>query len=161
MQTIQTETVDVDDVRALIAELDAHLNALYRPEDCHGLSLDQLRHPTVTLLVARVDGEAVGCGAIKRFAGEHDGYAEIKRMYVRPDRRGQGIAKAILTELERHALDDGFIVLRLETGIHQTEAMGLYERTGFTRSARFGDYEDTEVSVFYEKHLEPSVTGLQ
>jgi len=81
--------------------------------------------------------------------------AEIKRMYVRPRFRGRGFAKLVLYHLSDYAWAQGVSLLRLETGIHQHEAIGLYERVGFQRIPPFGDYKVDPLSVFYEKSLTP------
>ncbi len=89
------------------------LSRLYPPEHRHGISVAALREASVVFLVARWDGAAVGCGAV-RFAGGD--YAEVKRMYVSPRRRGLGVAQALLTALERLTRQAGLSLLRLETG---------------------------------------------
>jgi ribosomal protein S18 acetylase RimI-like enzyme len=81
-------------------------------------------------------------------------YGEIKRMYVRPVFRGQGLAKLMVEHLAAHAREQGVKVLRLETGIHQVEAIGLYERMGFNRIGPFGPYRDDPLSRFYEKLIQ-------
>ncbi len=151
--SIQPEPPDTADAKALIEELDAHLNALYRPENRHGLSLAALQDESVIFLVARWDGVAVGCGAVKFVNGE---YAEVKRMYVTPQWRGLGVAQALLGHLERLSHQKGLSVLRLETGIHQQEAAKLYERVGFSRCAAFGEYVENGVNLCYQKRLAPA-----
>jgi putative acetyltransferase len=143
-----------DAAKLLIAELDAVLGALYEPHQRHGLSLDQVFRPNVRFFVARLDGEAVGCGALALF----DGYAEVKRMYTREAARGQGVGTALLARLEEEARNAGKPLLRLETGTYQTAAIGLYERFGFQCCAAFGHYADLAphriaASLFYEKSL--------
>ena len=142
------------EVTALIAELDAVLGALYEPEQRHGLSIEQVFQPNVRFFVARLDGEAVGCGAVAMF----DLYAEVKRMYTRDDARGRGVGKALLAHIEREARDAGKPVLRLETGTYQAAAIGLYERSGFRPCGVFGHYaalppHRIATSLFYEKPL--------
>jgi len=142
------------DARALIAELDGVLGAVYEPEQQHGLSVEQVFEQNVQFFVARVDGAAAGCGAIALF----DDYAEVKRMYTREAARGRGVGKAILVRLEAEARDAGRAVLRLETGIHQAPAIGLYEGSGFRRCGAFGHYaalapHRIAASIFYEKLL--------
>ena len=80
-------------------------------------------------------------------------YAEIKRMYVRPGFRGQGLGQAMLDHLARYAAAHGVTVLRLETGIHQREAIALYERAGFRRIPPFGPYGEDPLSRFFEKRI--------
>ena len=150
--SIQPEPPDTADALALVGALDTHLNGLYAPENRHGLSVAALLDASVTFLIVRLDGVAVGCGAVKFVNGD---YAEVKRMYVMPQWRGQGVARALLTHLERLSHDNGFRILRLETGIYQPEAVTLYERAGFSRCAPFGQYADDGVSLCYEKTLGP------
>ena len=81
-------------------------------------------------------------------------YGEVKRMFVRPEFRGKGLGKAMLRRLVEYALQNGAGVLRLETGIYEVEAIGLYERFGFARRAPFGDYVEDPLSVYFEKGIE-------
>lgn len=108
-------------------------------------------------LVARIAGEPVGCGALRRIG---PGTGEIKRMYVVPANRGHGVARRLLAELERYAGRLGLTRLVLETGERQPEAIGLYERAGFTRIDRFGEYVNSPASVCLGKDLgsEPLAT---
>ena len=102
-------------------------------------------------LVARDPaGHALGCGALRHL---EPGAAELKRMYVRPEARGSGLGRAILTALETEAKRLGVAVLRLETGHEQHEAIGLYERAGYERIPCFGAYADGPVSICYERTL--------
>ena|SRR5438046_2130566 len=80
-------------------------------------------------------------------------YAEIKRMYVRPGFRGQGLGRLMLGHLAAHIRQRGILLLRLETGIYQSDAIGLYERFGFRRVGPFGAYRDDLLSVFYEMRI--------
>lgn len=78
-------------------------------------------------------------------------------MFVTASARRQGIAKAILVELERHAAASGFKFMRLETGNRQLSAMALYEQQGFRRIPPFGEYVGDPVSVCFEKRVESMV----
>jgi putative acetyltransferase len=152
--TIEQVCKPTPELRALISELDAVLNAAYEPHQRHGLAIAQLFEPHVRFFLARLDGAAVACGGVALF----DGYAEVKRMYTRPDARGRGVAKAVLRRLEEEARTSGKTVLRLETGHYQTEAVGLYRRAGFTSCGAFGHYAQMpahkiELSLFFEKPL--------
>lgn len=138
-------------VQSLVRALDDYLTALYPPESNHGLSIDALRAPEVSLVVAWLDGTAIGCGAI-RLAG---GFAEVKRMYVVPGARGIGAGRRLLAHLEGLAADTGRALVRLETGIAQPEAIALYERTGYRRIAAFPPYAPDPLSLFMEKSLRP------
>lgn len=149
--TIAPADPTMPEARALIAALDHYLIGLYQPEDNHLLDPEQLKAPDIRFLLARVDGVAVGCGAL-RLDGE--GYGEIKRMYVDPARRGQGIAKRILDALESVARAEGLSLLKLETGNLQVEAVALYARLGFTPCAAFADYPGGgDASLFMEKRV--------
>ena len=144
----------MQDARELIAELDEVLGAVYAPEQRHGLSIAQVFEPNVRFFVARIDGVAAGCGAAAMF----DDYAEVKRMYTREAARGRGVGKALLARIEAEARDAGKPMLRLETGIHQAPAIGLYEGYGFQPCGAFGHYaalppHRIAASLFYEKPL--------
>jgi len=101
-------------------------------------------------VVAYSDGIPVGCGAIKEFSTDS---MEVKRMYVPPELRGKGIASAILHELEQWALDLNHHKCLLETGMKQPEAIALYKKNGYTVIPNFGQYENVENSVCFEKVL--------
>ncbi len=142
------------EVRALIGELEAALAAQYEAHQRHGLALDAIFQPQIRFFVARVNGQAVGCGGVALL----DGFAEVKRMFVRPAARGRGVAQAVLDRLEQEAVTAGYTVLRLETGDRQHAAIRVYERAGFRACPAFGDYaamapEATATSVFMEKPL--------
>jgi len=147
---IAPERPDTPQASALVEELEAHLSTLYAIESRHGLSVERLVREHVAFFVARQDGVPAGCGGVQLFGRE---YAEVKRMYVRPEFRGLGIGRRILERLTAHAREHGMPVLRLETGIHQTEAIALYEREGFRQIPPFGPYWNDPVSRCYEKVL--------
>jgi putative acetyltransferase len=148
--TIRREPPRQPDVMRLITALDAQMTALYPAESNHLLDIAALTDPAVSFLVVRAGGEAIGCGAILR---DPRGWGEIKRMYVRPDQRGRGIGRRVLAELEAIARGAGFDLLRLETGIHNAEALALYRRAGFHERGPFGDYAPDPLSVFMEKRV--------
>jgi putative acetyltransferase len=147
---ITPERPDTADARALIAELEAHLEPLYPSESRHGYAVEKLIAQAVAFFLIRHDGAPAGCGGVQLFGTE---YGELKRMYVRPRFRGLGLAKAMLTHLAGYARERGVGLLRLETGIHQHEAIGLYEREGFRPIPPFGEYKDDPLSRFYEKRI--------
>ena len=156
MPEIQIERVESinGDVRALIYELDSELAVAYPPEQMHGLTLNSLFEAHVQFFIARMDGVAVGCGGIAFF----DGFAEVKRMFVRKASRGDGVAQVLLSHIESVARDAGVPLLRLETGVRQPAAIRLYERFGFRPCAAFSPYTEMtksaiKNSLFYEKRL--------
>ena len=137
-----------------MSELETELSALYEPENRHGLSLDALFQPHIRFFVAYSDGLAAGCGGVALFSN----FAEVKRMYVRPNARGRGIADAIMVQLSREAAKAGLKLLRLETGTHQYAALSFYRRCGFEQCGIFAPYssmrpEAVATSVFMEKQL--------
>ena len=95
---IATETPLQDDVRLLVAELNATLMELTPPEHCHHLTVEQMADATTTVFVARDGGQAVACGALKRHGA---GIGEVKRMYTRPSHRGRKLGALILERIER------------------------------------------------------------
>jgi len=147
---IRPESPDSDAARALIGELDAFLIPLGPRESHHGYPVEKLIAHKVAFYVARCDGVPAGCGGLQ----ECDGFAEVKRMYVRPAFRGQGLARRILAVLEEHARRQGLSVLRLETGAYLKEAIGLYLRSGFVEIPPFPPYRADPWSRFFERRLE-------
>ena len=147
---IQPERADSADAVALIDELEAYLIPLSPPESRHGYSIDKLIAQGVSFFIARKDGAAAGCGGVQFFA---EGYAELKRIYVRPAFRGLGLAKQLIARLEDHARAHGILLMRLETGVAQVEANGLYERLGYRLTGPFGAYHLDPHSRYYEKRL--------
>jgi len=147
---IAVESPLSDDVRGLIAELNAALLELTPPEHCYHMTPEEMAAPGTTVFVARADGVAVACGALKRHEG---GIGEVKRMYTKPEIQGRGIGGLILAEIEKLARAEGFVRLVLETGDRHPAAWRVYERGGFTRCGAVLDYPDTTWSVFYEKGL--------
>jgi GNAT superfamily N-acetyltransferase len=148
MIEIAPEPFDSPEAADLMAELRNELNERY------GGDLEPGAKPTAedvtVFLVAREDGAALGCGAL-RSLGEP--VVEIKRMYVRPAARGRGVGALILSELEREAVERGFRVVRLETGPLQPEALALYERTGYREIPCFGAYAGAAASRCFERRL--------
>ena len=124
------------EVRSLVGALNDELGALFPPEQRHGLALDAIFVPHIRFFVARRDGVAVGCGGVALFPD----FAEVKRMYVRPAMRGQGVADAIIVKLTGVARAAGLSVLRLETGIRSFPALAFYRRSGFRDCAAFEPY---------------------
>lgn len=152
--TIQRERPDAPDATQLILELDALLTPLYAVESRHGYSVQKLIDQGVEFFVVRCDDVAAACGGVQFFVDDPVlPYGELKRMYVRPSFRGQGLAKRLLRHFEAITLERGIHTLRLETGIHQGEAIQLYESSGYYRIDPFGSYKVDPVSLCYEKKL--------
>jgi GNAT superfamily N-acetyltransferase len=149
--TITEVRPDSDDAVELIRELDDHLERQpYSATSRHAFSVAKLVSEQVIFFVARADGELAGCGGVKIFDNE---YGEVKRMFVRPRHRGLGLGKKILDSLAEYTRGQNISLLRLETGIYQAEAIGLYESYGFRRRPPFGQYKEDPLSIYFEKTL--------
>jgi putative acetyltransferase len=154
--SIAVESPLQDEVRALIAELNETLLELTPPEFCFHMTAEQMAEPDTTVFIARDDGKAVACGALKRHPR---GVGEVKRMYTRPPHRGRKIGAMIVGRIEALARSEGFHTLVLETGDRHPAAWAVYERAGFTRCGPVLDYPDSPRSVFYTKSLAAPVAA--
>jgi putative acetyltransferase len=139
-----------DDVRQLVAKLNAALLELTPPEHCYHMTVEEMADADTTVFVAREDGTAAAIGALRRHKG---GIGEVKRMYTRPEFRGRGIGGQILDAVEARALAEGLGRLVLETGDRHPAAWRVYDRGGFSRCGPVLDYPGSTWSVFYEKQL--------
>lgn len=143
----------VDPTRAevieLIHQLDEYQKAMYPPESNHLDSIDELGQTNVNFIAAYVDSKIFGIGAVKVL----EDYGEIKRLYVPEKYRGKGIANEIVRELENFLVKRSIFTARLETGIHQHEAIALYKKLGYSETAPFGNYTEDPLSVFMEKKI--------
>lgn len=148
--TLRIESPHQADVVRLIEALDVYQGGLYPSESNHFLSVDALAAPGVRFFVARRDGRALGCGALRI---DPTGYGEVKRMFVSPEARGLKLGRRLLDRIEEEARREGLGCLRLETGIHQPEALGLYRSAGYAERDAFGEYSPDSLSVFMEKSL--------
>jgi putative acetyltransferase len=148
--TISVESPLQDDVRSLIVALNEHLLTITPPEFCSHMTVEQMARPDTTVFVARDDGRAVACGALRRHGA---GVGEVKRMYTVPSHQGRGIGGRILISIEALARAEGLGRLVLETGHRHDAAWRVYERAGFVRCGPVLDYPLSEYSVFYEKPL--------
>jgi putative acetyltransferase len=151
---VERVTGPTDAVRLLVGELDAELLQHYPPGQRHGLKLDAIFQPHVRFFIAWTDGQPAGCGGVALFTD----FAELKRMYVRPEVRGRGVADAILARLAEQASAPGLSLLRLETGTKQQAAIRFYQRAGFTPCGAFEPYssmpsENIATSLFMERWL--------
>ena len=97
--------------------------------------------PHGTFLLAEVGGRPVGCGGLR--PGPQCGEGEVKRMYVAPEARGKGLARALLRGLVEAGIDLGRRRLVLETGTEQPEAIALYTGAGWQPTAPYGHYRSS------------------
>jgi GNAT superfamily N-acetyltransferase len=151
MVTIVSADAASEESLRLIRELTVELSSLY--EDDGGANSFDPHKPgdrRSAFVVARLDGRAIGCGAIRPFTTET---AEVKRMYVAPEVRKVGIGARILSKLESVAKELGYQRLRLETGLKQPGAIALYEAAGFSKVKCHGEYANNPMSICFEKEL--------
>ena len=141
---------------AYVAELDRRFPGGFDPALSIPADDDDLTPPAGALLVARLRGRAVGCGALKLHPGAP---AELKRMWVAPEARGLGLGRRILRELEARAADAGAAVVRLETNASLTEAIALYRRSGYREVAAFNG--EPYADHWFEKRLGPGAGGRE
>jgi putative acetyltransferase len=137
------------DLVALVAAQAVELTGLY------GVAPAAL-HSDAYYMVALVGRQVVGCGAI---VPVDQWTAELKRMYVRPEFRGRGVGRRLLSALEALAVSGGFTTVRLETGIRQPEAIGLYESAGYIAIPRYGDHALDPLSRCFEKTVGTVLVG--
>lgn len=147
---IKVSPLEHQDAITLIKELDTELLQKYPGDSVHTLDLQKTTEENSVFLVGYIKEQAVACGAISQLSGQ---IAEIKRVYVKPQARGQGLSKLMLNQLEKEALQMNFTILRLETGTRQPESLGLYRKAGYTNIPKFGEYVDDPFSVCMEKKL--------
>jgi GNAT superfamily N-acetyltransferase len=148
LQIIRTNSEHPDFIE-LVKLLDAEL--AIRDGDDHDFyhqfnQIDSIRH----VVVAYEAGKPIACGALKTYA---PAVAEVKRMFVRDEARGRGIATQILAALERWARELAFNTCILETGKQQPEAIRLYLKTGYTVIPNYGQYAGVDNSVCFEKKV--------
>jgi putative acetyltransferase len=136
----------------LILALNAELAHRYPEPDANHFRLtkDEVAPGRGAFLIARSEGEPIGCGALRKIDTDT---AEIKRMYVAPNHRGLGVGRELVKKLETVALDLGVYRLVLETGARQPESLALFRRCGFVEIPKFGEYVDSPLSVCMEKTL--------
>ncbi|GLU50602.1 GNAT family N-acetyltransferase [Dyadobacter frigoris] len=140
---------DNPDFRKLTGDLDIELCKIYNtnPEDYEEYNrITGL--PTVVL--AYENEEPIGCGCFKIF---NDKAVEIKRMFIKENQRGKGIASAILAEIENWAKELGYTEAVLETGKGQPKAINLYMKYGYQITENYNQYDDLEISVCLKKVL--------
>ena len=148
IECIQTNSGN-EQFQQLVAQLDADLKI--RDGEDHLFYSQFNKIDTIKyVVVAYNNGLPVGCGAIKAYAGDT---MEVKRMFVVPSSRQQGIASTILRELELWAVELKADKLLLETGKNQPEAIALYTKNGYAVIPNFGQYTNIENSVCFEKML--------
>ena len=140
------------DVQALVLAQQAEMRGLYEGEADIGPTREAAMfvEPDGIFLVIRRQERAIACGGICRF---DETRAELKRMYVVPEARGEGLGRRMLVELEAHARRLGYSAVVLETGDRQPEALGLYRSAGYERIPCYPPYSGRALSLCFQKPL--------
>ena len=141
---------DAPEVQRIIAAADDFYRDLYPAESNHLESSEALKHPGMLFVGCRVDGRLAASGAAKIMTDDGT-YGEIKRVFVLDEYRGRGLSYRIMDYLEAQLRESGIELFRLETGIHQPAAIGLYRKLGYRERGPFGAYREDPLSVFMEK----------
>jgi putative acetyltransferase len=146
LKEIKTSSDNID-FKLLVAELDAHLAEFYGNEkgffNKHN-SIDAIKY----VIVVYDNGHPIGCGAIKQYSNT---IIEIKRMYVKPEYRGRGIAANILIALENWANNLGYLTSILETMKAKESVISMYKKNGYSIMDNYGQYKNIETSVCMSK----------
>lgn len=146
VETVRT-TSEHADFRSLIGELDADLNSRYGDLQKQYDGFNKIEEINTVVLV-RDNDKAIGCGCFKVMG---DDTVEIKRVFLRKEHRGNGIADRILRELELWAAELGYTSAVLETGKGQPEAIRFYTRLGYAPIPNYGHYAGNDNSVCMRK----------
>ena len=152
MIRLKRTTSDNPAFEKLVVALDAYLKIIDGEDHAFYAQFNKSDSLKYALICYEYE-TAVGIGAYKEYDSET---AEIKRMYVLPEHRGKGIAKAILNELEVWAAEENYSQSILETGFMQVDAIGLYQKLGYTVIENFGQYIGVSNSVCMKKNIKKS-----
>lgn len=146
--------LDLEDpgIMALVAKSDEYLDSLYPPESNHAEPLHALVGEGSVFFAGYLGETLAACGAVK-LVDNNFVYGEIKRVFVDEEQRGKGLATAVMQHLEEYLSSIGVMVVRLEAGPMQPEALRLYRKLGYFERGPFGSYKDDHLSVFMEKKL--------
>lgn len=150
MSLVETSTDDPGSVE-LIAELQQIYAQLYGGPDETPMAAAQFAPPNGSFLLARdPEGHPIGCVGVRRHEAR---IGEIKRMYVRPEHRRLGYARALLAAAEDRARDLGYSEIVLETGAAQPEAIAFYHAHGYRPVPGFGHYRCAPLSRSFRREL--------
>jgi pimeloyl-ACP methyl ester carboxylesterase/GNAT superfamily N-acetyltransferase len=148
---VREEPFDTPTSSRLVADYVTEIRSMYPewgPDVPPGMTAREIEPPQGRWLVAYLEGKAVGCAGLKRL---DERTAEIKRIYVAPDARGAGVARALLNRLEQAAREAGYDTVRLDTGAKQPASVALFSSSGYEQIA---DYNGNPVAAYwFEKRL--------
>lgn len=150
MTTYRPTSSSNPDFQKLVIDLDKDIWSRY-PNEQQNFAPFNFVDESARVMMAYQDLVPIGCGCFRPM--QEKGVIEIKRMYVAPSFRGKGIGKLILYKLEQWAIEEGFTQSKLETGIHQPEAIAAYEKSGYSRIPNYEPYENIAVSICMMKIL--------
>ena len=148
IQYLRTDSSNTD-FRSLVVLLDKYLSVINGEKDSFFAAFNTI-DALQNVIVAFDQEKPVGCGAFKPYSNDS---AEIKRMFVLEEYRGQGIAQGVLTALETWASQSGFSTCVLETSKTMQPAVRLYEKCGYVVIPNYGQYQGVETSVCMQKTL--------
>ncbi|MEJ3406140.1 GNAT family N-acetyltransferase [Rathayibacter sp. YIM 133350] len=149
--TVSIEPARQPDVELMLAGSEAYSHARYPVEACFLLDVESLERPEVSLYVAR--GALLEPLGMLALVDNGDGTAELKRMFVHEDARGQGVGTQLIGRVEADAVAAGVRRIVLETGPFHEAALALYGRAGYERIPLFGQYEGEKYSICMAKDL--------
>lgn len=149
---IKVDNLSHPDVRALVVTHHAEMSANDNIDLTHALDLDGLQSEDVTFFSVWEGETLTGCGAVRELDATH---GEIKSMHTDRRFRRRGVSAALLYHMTKFAGERGYKRLSLEThpGQYFTPALKLYKRFGFEECGPFGNYKDSEYSVFMTKEV--------
>ena len=147
--------IDEEPAATLVQGMRDEIAAIYEGLNLDGADMPkagpaELSPPGGTFVVGFEDDVPVCCGGVKRLSGDA---CEIKKMFVAEAARGRGVARELLAELERSALELGYGIARLDTGPRQPRAQRMYERAGYVAIENFN--ANPVATFFGEKRLTP------
>ena len=149
---VAAEAPDTADARLCLSTYFSELAARFETGFDAGADdsarVEDMAPPSGLFVIARLDGDAVGCGGFKRV---DKATGEIKRVWTAPSARGLGVARRMLRALEAAAREAGVKTLRLDTNRALTEAHALYRSEGYMEIARFND--NSYAHHWFEKRL--------
>ncbi len=147
--SIAIESVSQSDVCAILRAGHEQMDAMIPDRARQEFSAEAVLRNDVKLLVARIDGVAVGCCAIVL----KEDYSELKKMYVSPNARRKGVADQLLARSEEIVRENNVEIIKLESAAVLTAAHTLYARHGFSIGSAFGDHIEDPRSIFLQKQL--------
>ena len=149
MQKIIRTTATNEDFRKLVAQLDHYLAVIDGNEHDFYHQFNKIENLNQVIVIYE-DDIAIACGAIKELDTDS---MEVKRMFTDPAHRGKGLARQVLSELEKWAAELGYRKCLLETGKRMEDAIALYTRNKYQVIPNYGQYIGVDNSVCFQKVL--------